>query len=472
MIPVELGWFDLAEYRAIGTLPPDFQVDAEGHTVDQGFVVDQRLRLGLTYKATGWRFDTEWDTLDGQVAGDTWGIRGDEDQRHREALTSFTLAGIEPRKLSVGVDLGGARMDLGLMTSSWGLGLVANDGAADPLFGRSDFGDRVVRARVTTKAAEQVTLVGALDVVAADDTARLVDDEMATQAVFAALYAGRQGMAGIYFVGRHQTENAFDEAADQRQTNVAVIDGYGQVQTPVGKASLRFAAEGAGIVGGTTRAESYTSPDALSVMSAGAAGRVELDAAHYNLQLRGGWASGDADPDDAVSQSFSFDRDFDVGMVLFDEVQGNLDAAAWAQMSDPENSGQPPDGAEQIVGEGALRGAMYLQPAVTVAPIDWIKVRAGVVAAWSSAPVQQAYATYRAGGVPTNHLGEATSGHYLGTEIDWALIVGKDRPPGGGKLTEPKPRPSLLVQGGHAFLSPDLGGERVDLLMVAGRLRL
>jgi hypothetical protein len=262
----ELGWADLAEYRLIGALPPDFVVDAEGHTVGQGLVLDQRLRLGLSYKAADWRFDTEWDLLDGQVAGDVWDLRGDEDERHRETLGSLTLDGVRARKLAVGVNLGKARMDLGLQTSSWGLGMVANDGAGDPLFGRSDFGDRVIRARVSTRAAPQLALVGAFDVVAADDTASLATDQFAAQLVVAGLYGQPQdAQLGLYFVGRHQTEEAFEDEGDHRQTDVAVLDGFARTQVPVGTASLRLAAEGAGILGATERAESYTSPKALRV---------------------------------------------------------------------------------------------------------------------------------------------------------------------------------------------------------------
>ena len=202
--------------------------------------------------------------------------------------------------------------------------------------------------------------------------------------------------------------------------------------------------------------------------SAGLTGLVEakLNPLPVRAALRGGWASGDTNPDDAYAEDFAFDRDFDVGMVLFDEVQGAVDAATYAQLTDPEHSGSAPYGAEALVAEGAFRSAVFAQPIVEVTPIPWLSLKAGFSMAWSTKPPQQAFATYRAGGIPTNHLGIATSGYELGTEIDWAIKVG-DVGVGPQKLY----RPALLIQGGHAFVAENLGGGTVTLISAAARLR-
>ncbi len=468
-------WTDLAEYRAIATIAPGMVTDTGGGSSAQGFVLDQRLRLGVDGKAGAWRFAAESDFLSGQVLGDTWGIPGEEDDRRRWALDSFSVSGIAPRRLSGGVDTGVGKFDLGLTTSNWGLGLVANDGAADPLFGRTDFGDRVFRLRYGTQPAEHWTLVVAADLVAADDSAELLDGQAAGQGVVALVYGARgPTTAGLYGVFRHQVENAFDPPGNERFTDVGVLDAYARVQRPLGKWSLDAAVEGAGIFGRTDRALSYNARDALDVRSAGLVGRVVATDAKDRLgvHLRGGFATADGNPDDGASNAFTFDRDFDAGVVLFDEVQGALDAAAYAQLSDPAYSGQAPDGADALVSEGALRGATYVQPAVVLKARPWLAVRLGAVLAWSNAPIAQSFESFRNGGVPTNHLGVETSGYFLGSEVDWALILGDVSPPGGNPVAKPKLRPSLWIQGGHGFLSADLGGERVDVVSLAGRLRL
>ena len=100
----------------------------------------------------------------------------------------------------------------------------------------------------------------------------------------------------------------------------------------LGRHTVRVAGEVAGIFGETDRAQSYNSRDGLQVRSLGFTGlaSVSYDPLHTNVIFRGGYASGDGNPDDGGSHDFSFDRDFDVGMVLFDEVQGAIDAAAYA----------------------------------------------------------------------------------------------------------------------------------------------
>lgn len=475
---------DIAEYRVSGTAPSDFEANTDGAHTGQAWALDQRLRAGIDVAGANWRVATEWDFLTGQIAGDTWKIPGVEDERHREALTSLTLDGIRPRRLAAGFDLPFARIDLGLMPSStWGLGLIANDGNGDPLFGRTDFGDRVVRLRVATRPEPEWTLVLAADVVASDDTADLMRGQLAAQGILAGVWKPADGVtAGVYGVYRHQVEHAFDPADfsvapdpdAQAVSRVGVVDLFTRVGTHVGGWPVDIGAEAAEITGETARARSYNSPDSLGIISGAAVAKIRTDdpKGHLGILLNGGYLSGDGHPDDATQNGFTADRDFDVGMVLFDEVQGAIDAAAYAQLSDPEYSGHTTDGADALVSEGAVRGSTWVQPAVVVTVLPWLQARAGAVFAWSTAPIAQPFTSFRSGGVPTNHLGVATSGYALGTELDWAIVLGNADPLSPHKLTEPKPKPALILQGGHAFLSEDLGGNRVDVLMATARVRL
>jgi hypothetical protein len=83
--------------------------------------------------------------------------------------------------------------------------------------------------------------------------------------------------------------------------------------------------------------------------------------------------------------------------------------------------------------------------------------------AWSTGPYAQPYATYRNGGVPVNQLGQATSGYWLGTEIDWSVLVG-DQP-------WRKMRPAALLQGGHLLPGKNLGIGAVHLFTLQARVR-
>ncbi len=172
--------------RAILTLPTDFALDAEGRTAEWGPAVDTRLRLGATASAGKVRGAVEADVLSGVIAGDTWAL-SPLDERDRHVRDALELDGITPRRLTLGVRLPWLDVEAGLTTSQWGLGMVANDGTADPVFGRTDFGDRVLRLRLATAPIRggdyplYVLLAG--DRVVADDLAVWAEGDAAWQGV-------------------------------------------------------------------------------------------------------------------------------------------------------------------------------------------------------------------------------------------------------------------------------------------------
>ena len=64
------------ELRYLASLPSDFVVNADGATLGQSFVLDQRARLGLAVEGGGFGLATEWDLFTGQLAGDPWDVPG------------------------------------------------------------------------------------------------------------------------------------------------------------------------------------------------------------------------------------------------------------------------------------------------------------------------------------------------------------------------------------------------------------
>lgn len=459
------------ELRWIATGASDFPVGAdfmgvEGGTLGQAFVVDQRTRLGVDFPTNDWVVGTEWDLFRGQVAGDTWDIPGSTDARHRESIGVAEAWSFVPRKAWGGGRIANARLDLGLQTSHWGLGMVANDGAHDPLFGRNDFGDRVLRARATTKAAvnSPVYLSVAGDLVVEDDTADLFAGQVATQLLGIVLYRPPGGaQVGAYAAWRNQ-----EEADHLRFTDAGVVDGYALLPAELGELRVSLAAEGAMVVGRTSRAVSYTSREALAILSGGACAELKVESGKVATWVRAAYASADENPDDGTSGDFVFDRDYDAGMVLFDQVQGAIEAHSYAALADPENMGAPPAGAETLVSEGAFKRAVFLQPAAQFSATEWLRLRAGVGIAWATGPVFEPFRTARNGGVPTHAYGIATTGYELGTEIDWAVTVG-DIPAALGSWS---PRPALVIQGGHLLPGADLGlDEPVHVVSGTARVR-
>jgi hypothetical protein len=468
------------ELRLIESVAPDLQLNNDGAMLGQEPVLDSRLRAGMQIGPKSIHLIAEGDMFESQIAGDAWDVPGTEDARERHLVDPMRLGAFDLRKASVGGRTGVFGFEAGLTTSHWGLGMVANDGDHDPVFGRNDFGDRVLRVRVGTRPIQKGKVP--LYFILAGD--RVVEDELAVWTPFdedAPDQAAWQGVAtilyrpdkvkdgptlGIYGVYRHQTEDD-----KERTTDAGVMDMYGDWTTMASGWELRIAGEVAGIIGNTSRTQTYNSRDGVKVRSAGATGLFQARPKDGKVRglLRTGWASGDGDPDDDTLHDFTFDRDFDAGMVTFDEVQGAIDAATYAQLNDPAHSGGAPEGAEGLVTEGAFGHAMFLQPVVGFAVMEWLDLQAGATFSWGTKAPGQAFETYRNGGVPANHLGQPTEGYGLGTELDWAVKLGDisvtgDKGPWAVK-------PALLLQGGHLLANDNLGGGTHTLFSATGRVR-
>jgi len=462
------SWGDL---RWIGSYLTDFPVDAAGTSIDQTAWLDQRVRLGGGSEFTLWGWGTEWDVLTGQAAGDTWGIPGDVDARDRQAHTAFTADGIIPRRLSAHGTTGNFQVEAGLMPSHWGLGVLANDGAHDPVFGRTDFGDRVIRLRAThmpnrAGPPHRTTpvLTAAVDLVVDDGTARLDHNEIAVNGILSGLLLAQDGgRYGFYGVFRQQWDRD-----PGRTMTVGVLDGYADAPLSLsGGWTARLAAEGVALVGWTDRATSYDAREGVNIAQFGAAGVASITTPdeRFGGELWAGYASADGNPDDKWQHDFAFDPDFGAGAVLFDQVLGGVDAATYVLLTDPEIAAQPPDGVEALVREGAFHGATFVQPVLRARPMPYLDLRAGTTLTWANAPMSHPYYTYRAGGTPYNYHDLPSEGRLLGTEIDWSLGVGDEVGPA---------TPSFTVQGGHLYLGRPLRGDGPDWVnhvMAVARVR-
>ena len=464
------GWLALAhavevtpsgELRLIESMPSVWALDADGRTAAWGPSLDTRARLGIAAEDGPVRGGAEVDVLSGQIAGATWGLSS-LDERGRDLRDALSADGVALRKLYVGARLPIMDVEAGVVTSHWGLGLVANDGAHDTEFGRVDFGDRVARLRLATQPfGEDVPFLVAVmgDRVLADELARQSEGDDAWQAVAGALWRGETEELGLYGVVRRQTN------AEGRFVRVQVADLYGRIERPIDDDwTFHAALEGAAIVGRTDISRTLTAVDGVAVRSGGGLARASAEHERGRGVLMLAYASGDRTPDDEVLSDFRMDRDANVGLVMFDEVLGAIDLEAIEAASDPEVSAVPTEGVENLAAEGAVRSAFAVHPVGAVRPFPWLELKLGGVFAWATGPIAHPVESFRNGGVPTNHLGRPTTGRYLGTELDWAI---------GSVAPDTTLRPSVELQAGHAWLSADFSGgvKRVDHLLLAGRLR-
>lgn len=437
-----------------------FAVDKDGTQAGHDLHLDARSIIGLSASSGRIQLTGRIGGRSAQIWGEAPRLNRANDQRYTQTMGQSLIS---PRELSVGVKLDQGLLKMGLMSSHWGMGMLANSGEADPEFGFAEFGDRVVRARFTTKpsAGSPWHLTAAVDRVVEDE---LVDDpskQWATQRIASLFWKEGHHRLGIYGALRHQ-----DFIDEGRSSRASVVDLYGSTRRAVFGRSAEFEAsfEAAMIKGKTNRATSSQSKERLLIDAYGATSDVRLMVAEGKLEVgaRSGFASGDNDPSDGAANDFSFDRNFGVGMVVFDHVMGAVDARSVTLLSDPSSVGSPPDGVDVLVHEGSFRRAAFVQPIVAVSPTPWSEVKGGLVMAWSTAPVAHPFYTARNGGTPVNHLGRKTSGYGLAKEINWALTLSPFHSHSRFSSTR------ISVQGGHAYLDENISvpsSPRVDRLL-------
>ena len=316
---------------------------------------------------------------------------------------------------------------IGQQTSRYGLGVIANGGDDeehdvfdDPRLG--DIVERVVFAtqplRMFSKKAwaRSLILAGGFDVVYHDDNADLVDGDLALQGVVSLMWRTRELTAGFYMAFRNQEDKDGDTLKVQAyDVYVSWVHEFQKL-----KARLRLAAEVAVITGRTNRAVLEQAREGVDILGVGGAFQASFLLHDLGLETRleVGFASGDNDRNDDLVRSFSFDPDYHVGMILFQEVMARISARSVVRASDPKVLAQPPKGVELVATDGSITNAVYLNPVIRYRAPFGLRADLGVLAAWSVADVIDPWASALQGGYNYNYLGNPATDHYLGVELD------------------------------------------------------
>jgi hypothetical protein len=316
----------------------------------------------------------------------------------------------------------------GLMTSHWGLGLVANDGAHGWEPGSATFtdprgGDRMLRAFISTAPLTPWGLIATLgaDKVMHDDallTSRDrppgsgLGDDTAYQG-FLALTAGYEQptSGGAYVVQRWQT------SSDGRYLHATVIDLTGTSRLKLGEtASLLLAGEGALITGATTFAPTVDHP-AQDVRQLGGVARIGLDMGKFGGVLDVLYASGDQNLSDGSQNGFSVNSNFQEGLFLFRQVIAAQTARSPITAANPELVGQAPPGLDRFPTRGSITNTVTFFPRLWWRPLQVLEVYGGPLFALAAGSYVDPMNTTLAGGDPRNPL-NGSPGNYLGTELD------------------------------------------------------
>jgi hypothetical protein len=431
-----------------------FRSGIEGETYDPDLQLSARLRAGFEARLAGPKFRLlgEADFLALRHGGEPTEVgtyRVDPDLKRNEQFHPFPVS-LRTLYLEWRPFFGLFRV--GQQASDWGLGIVAQSGARDArLFGDAMRGSLSERALFATSPFQAIgarpqsllgrlTFVVAGDLVFADETATLLRRRLrGRRRGLSARPLGRGTAPNLrerretITVARHDVSGGFygvrrtQTYAEGDTLDVWVLDGaLASHHAFKGGASLRFGLEGAYLTGETNRIETEASQDGLDVAAWGMA--LEADAGFrragcpFHVAMLGGLASGDRDPDDGETNRFTFHGDYDVGLILFDQVVPALQRRATERIEDPLRSKQPPRGYQHFAGRGGVSGASYGLLRATVGPAAGVTAGLQAMSAATTGPFADPYQTFAAGGSPRNPFGGPGEGTF-GTELTAALRV-------------------------------------------------
>ncbi len=226
------------------------------------------------------------------------------------------------------------RFSFGRMPLHWGAGIWLNDG----LCADCDFGDTTDRIAWEYLVQDQVWVSGAVDF---DSEGFLAEGDDTTAYDVAFAYRNEKVETGLW---------ATWTRAPIRTYNLVSIDATFDAEM----GNIRAAAEVIGQIGGGNLEEDVND---VSIAAVGAVVDLSLDVAPWTARAQAGLATGDNDITDNRLHAFTFDRDYSIGLALFEQPMPTLAAA----VANEANGGRSTELA--LTGE-AISNAMFLKPTV------------------------------------------------------------------------------------------------------------
>lgn len=414
-----------------GTAP--FVDDGTGTKLDAGAWLTSRLIAGLRYDVTPkLKLELELEGLNGYLAGDTTALGTVVTDRPFPVARNGRgdLVRVLPRKAFVAWTTDVGLLTAGAQTFTWGTGILSNDGTGDEPFGDTNQGNVVARIAFATRPLQKSSLPEFLkstaiflagDFALRDDNASIYDGDRAFAGVLGLRASHDDAAAGLLASVRNQVDRFDPYRPDRAVTTVVVLDGYGKYVWDLGSSrKLGVEAEAVSVLGHSTRPWSdATFARGSDVSQLGGLARVRFDDGQSsNVTLEGGYASGDNDPRDAVSRTFTMHTDHNVGLILFDQVLPLLSARGVDRISDASLVAQPAPGTRFAINPGAVQNALYGTLVLRSHPVAPLDLRVGYLFATPAADLLDAYQTGIHGGYPTSYGGKVQFRGAYGHEVD------------------------------------------------------
>lgn len=453
---LELG----ARFEAAGS----YQLDRDGTTLEPPAGVDVLGRVGLMWTSVQAllpliiKAEGEIDLITGRLDDGTTvkGVGLPTTGGHDTAV-------IRKAELTLSFE-GYLTLRGGYTTSHWGLGLLANDGAHGWAPGNAQFndprgGDRVLRGSMIVGPDDKLglTMVLAYDQVEEDDG--FLEGDQANNFIGAMVIGqGKQHTAGIYLVRRDQ------EAKDGDTLDAWVVDVMAQLNFPLAEGRhLKLEAELAYVTGRTSLAPS-TNFQVHDIEQLALAVRATYDAGSFGVVADILYASGDQNFDDAKQNGFKVDSNYEMGLLLFQQVMAGQTGRSPITASDPNLVGVPSEDLDRFPTRGSITNTLAIHPRFWWRPLHGLELYFGPLIAFADVDYSDPLNSRVNGGDPRNPI-NGDPGTYLGTEFDaglryTALLWGSELQLGiegavlipGDALNDATGSPMDSVMGGRAIL--------------------
>jgi len=250
---------------------------------------------------------------------------------------------------------------LGRMASHWGMGLLANDGNCDTC----DYGDIVDRLMISTSAIDPVRISFAIDTRAEGFINR---DDDTHSLLLQGGYLHEVWKVGAYVRWTRRPSN---------KMNILHGDIWGSA-----KLGPLFV-EAEGLIAWGQAETSDIGVEDLRILSGGGALNATLSVSPWQAGLSLGVATGDKDPLDNKWHTMRFDRDYDVGLLMFEHPLPQF------QVGDAANAADGPlgnvDASQANTFEG-VSNALYIQPRFQVSILENLQAGISIVTAWPVVP--------------------------------------------------------------------------------------
>jgi len=230
------------------------------------------------------------------------------------------------------------RIAMGRMPLQWGAGVLWNDGNAVD----GEYGDTADRLQISGTVGP-VFLMGAWDVQVEGFSG--ADDDMQSVS-FAAGYRSETVGVGVLNNYRYRPES--NETDDPYQAYTGDIWAFAEL------GAVRAELEGVAVVGGGSLGNGA---DDITVTAFGLMVKGDYKADKFGFGAEFGVATGDNDPSDKTLTTFTFDRDHNVGLFLFEEPMPTLAAAVSTEANEGRNL-------DAVRSGDSIENAIYFRPAV------------------------------------------------------------------------------------------------------------